>query len=212
MKIKHFLISLLVASSTVVVAEEAEVNFKDRMINQASTLVERTVNIISTPFLSDKDVECLARNIFYEAGSESLEGKVAVGIVTINRVQDPRYPKNVCGVVKQRTSQTVPQKVTTVRTVKTDFLSPPKQIVETEITWVQRVVCQFSWTCTNVSIPKATDPRWIESQQVADTIARGGYPDLQEKYGQAKHFHAVHVNPGWKLKRITKTGNHIFYE
>ena len=111
MKLKHFLISLVVAlSSTVVVAEEiqvAQVTFKDQMINQANTFVERTVNIIATPFLSDKDVDCLARNIFYEAGGEPTEGKVAVGMVTINRANDPAYPTGVCGVVKQRTVTTV---------------------------------------------------------------------------------------------------------
>jgi spore germination cell wall hydrolase CwlJ-like protein len=215
MKLKNFLVSLLVASSTAVVAQEiqvAQVTFKDQMINQANSFVERTVNIIATPFLSDRDVDCLARNIFYEAGSESIEGKVAVGMVTINRAQDPRYPQNVCGVVRQKTLTTIPQQTTTVKTVKDDFLSPPKQVVETQTTWVQKAVCQFSWTCSQVSAPKATDPRWIASQEVAETIARGGYPDLQIKYGQAMHFHAVYVKPGWKLKRVAQTGNHIFYE
>lgn len=216
MKLKHFLISLVVASSSsVVVANEiqvAEVTFKDQMINQASTFVERTVNIIATPFLSDRDVDCLARNIFYEAGSESTEGKVAVGMVTINRANDPRYPQNVCGVVGQKTILTVPQTTTRVKTIKQDFLSPPTQVVETQTTWVQKAVCQFSWTCGRVPSPKADDPRWIESKAVAETIAQGGYPDLQVKYGQAMHFHAVYVKPGWKLKRVAQTGNHIFYE
>ena len=215
MKLKHFLISLVVVGSTATVAQEvqvAQVTFKDQMINQANTIVERTVNIIATPFLSDRDVDCLARNIFYEAGGESTEGKVAVGMVTINRAQDPRYPQNVCGVVRQKTLTTIPQQTTTVKTVKEDFLSPPKQVVETQTTWVQKAVCQFSWTCSQVPAPKATDPRWIASQEVAETIARGGYPDYQVKYGQAMHFHAVYVNPGWKLKRVAQTGNHIFYE
>ena len=214
MKLKHFLISLVVAlSSTVVVAEEiqvAQVTFKDQMINQANTFVERTVNIIATPFLSDRDVDCLARNIFYEAGSESTEGKVAVGMVTINRAQDPAYPTGVCGVVKQRTVTTVTKEVTTVNPPQISWLEEPKK--ETKTTFVQKVVCQFSWTCTQVPGPKANDPRWIESREVAETIARGGYPDLQVKYGLAMHFHAVYVKPGWKLKQIARTGNHIFYE
>jgi spore germination cell wall hydrolase CwlJ-like protein len=215
MKLKNFLVSLLAVGSTAVVAQEvqvAQVTFTNQMINQANTFVERTVNIIATPFLSDRDVDCLARNIFYEAGSESTEGKVAVGMVTINRVQDPRYPQNVCGVVRQKTLTTVPQQITTVKTIKDNFLGPPKQVVETQTTWVQKAVCQFSWTCGRVPTPRADDPRWIESQAVAETIARGGYPDLQVKYGQAMHFHAVYVKPGWKLKRIAQTGNHIFYE
>ena len=206
---------MLAVGSAAVAAQEiqvAQVTFKDQMINQANTFVEQTVNIIATPFLSDRDVDCLARNIFYEAGSEPTEGKVAVGMVTINRAQDPRYPQNICGVVRQKTLTTVPQQTTTVKTVKEDLLSPSKQVVETQTTWVQKVVCQFSWTCTQVPSPKANDPHWIESQEVAETIARGGYPDLQVKYGQAMHFHAVYVKPGWKLKQIARTGNHIFYE
>ena len=38
----------------------------------------------------NKDLDCLARNIYYEAGLESEEGKVAVGLVTINRSQDEK--------------------------------------------------------------------------------------------------------------------------
>lgn len=41
----------------------------------------------------------LALNIYYEARSEPLIGKIAVGIVTMNRVYDDRYPKTVKGVV-----------------------------------------------------------------------------------------------------------------
>ena len=214
MKLKLFLISLVVAlSSTVVVAEEiqvAQVTFKDQMINQANSFVERTVNIIATPFLSDKDVDCLARNIFYEAGSESTEGKVAVAMVTINRAQDPRYPQNVCGVVKQRTVTTVTKEITVPKTSNISWLAHNE--TETKTTLVQKVVCQFSWTCMRVSTPRADDPRWIESREVAEKIARNGYPELQAKYDEAMHFHAVYVKPGWKLPRIGQTGNHIFYK
>ena len=87
--VRHLFISLLLAvSSTAVVAQEAEVTFRSTVINQTTQFVERTVNMIATPFLSDRDVECMARNIFYEAGGESTEGKIAVGVVTLNRAQD----------------------------------------------------------------------------------------------------------------------------
>lgn len=217
MKIKTFLISLLTVVSSSVsavdVAEvKAEVSYRDQLVNQAEQFVERTVNMIATPFISDKDIECLARNIFYEAGAESKEGKIAVGMVTINRAQDPRYPKSVCGVVKQKTVLTVPKQVTTVTTVQSGFLTPPKQVAETKTTMVQKMVCQFSWNCMKVKAIKEDDPRWIESREVAETIARGGYEKYQIKYGNAMHFHAVYVNPGWNLKRIGRTGNHVFYE
>jgi len=50
-----------------------------------------------------QQVDCLAENIYHEAGYESEEGKVAVALVTLNRTQDPRFPKDICGVVKQKT-------------------------------------------------------------------------------------------------------------
>jgi spore germination cell wall hydrolase CwlJ-like protein len=53
---------------------------------------------------TQKQVDCLADNIYYEAGFEPEAGKVAVALVTLNRMQDPRFPKDICGVVKQRTT------------------------------------------------------------------------------------------------------------
>ena len=106
---KNFLFSLLLAASSLAAAGEVKqdqivladnTTFSGQVVEQAQSFVQRTVNMIATPFLSDKDVDCLARNIFYEAGSEPIEGKVAVGMVTINRTQDERYPQNVCGVVQ----------------------------------------------------------------------------------------------------------------
>lgn len=51
-------------------------------------------------------VDCLADNIYHEAGYEPDSGKVAVALVTLNRVQDPRYPKDICSVVKQKVKST----------------------------------------------------------------------------------------------------------
>lgn len=48
---------------------------------------------------SRHDVNCLAKNIYYEAGVEPDMGKYAVAQVTINRVNDYRFGKTVCGVV-----------------------------------------------------------------------------------------------------------------
>lgn len=53
-----------------------------------------------------KEVECLARNIYYEAGSEPRAGKIAVAEVTMNRVQSQQFPRTVCGVVYQKTRGT----------------------------------------------------------------------------------------------------------
>jgi N-acetylmuramoyl-L-alanine amidase len=49
--------------------------------------------------VSKKDFDCLAKNIYYEAGVEDYTGKIAVAQVTWNRVQHGRWGKTVCQVV-----------------------------------------------------------------------------------------------------------------
>lgn len=51
---------------------------------------------------SQRQVTCLAENIYFEAASESLVGKVAVAFVTINRVLSGIFPNTICGVVQQK--------------------------------------------------------------------------------------------------------------
>lgn len=52
---------------------------------------------------SDLEVQirCLALNIYWEARSEPLLGKIAVAKVTLNRVKDAGFPDSICGVVRQ---------------------------------------------------------------------------------------------------------------
>ncbi len=49
--------------------------------------------------------QCLATAIYQEARGESLQGQVAVAEVVLNRVDDPRFPDTVCGVVHQGNSR-----------------------------------------------------------------------------------------------------------
>jgi spore germination cell wall hydrolase CwlJ-like protein len=55
---------------------------------------------------TQKQVDCLAQNIYHEAGYEPQEGKVAVAMVTLNRLASGNYAGDVCGVVKQKTNGT----------------------------------------------------------------------------------------------------------
>lgn len=48
---------------------------------------------------SAREKACMAQNIYFEARNESLKGQIAVALVTLERVQDPRYPSDVCDVV-----------------------------------------------------------------------------------------------------------------
>jgi hypothetical protein len=46
-----------------------------------------------------EDRVCMAKNIYFEARNESRKGQMAIALVTLQRVRDPRYPNTVCGVV-----------------------------------------------------------------------------------------------------------------
>jgi Cell Wall Hydrolase len=49
----------------------------------------------------ERATDCLAANIFYEAGNETIDGQMAVAQVVLNRARHPAFPKTVCGVVFQ---------------------------------------------------------------------------------------------------------------
>ena len=133
-----------------------------------------------TAEVRNKQLECLARNIYYEAGNQPFEGKVAVAQVTINRAESGQFPKDICQVVYQ------------------------KNVV------YERVLCQFSWYCENNYKIRAVHPAlWKESEEVAKKVLLEKFrlPSLEN----ALFYHADYVSPGWKLPRIEKIGNHIFY-
>ena len=54
----------------------------------------------------ERQLDCLAINIYREAGYEPFEGKVAVAQVTMNRVEDHQFPDDVCSVVYQKSAGT----------------------------------------------------------------------------------------------------------
>jgi spore germination cell wall hydrolase CwlJ-like protein len=93
-----------------------------------------------------KQLDCLTRNIYWEAGSEPFEGKVAVAQVTLNRVESGKFPKDICGVVYQ------------------------KNVV------YDRVICQFSWYCDGSSVRRPIYPaHWKESEEVAKKVLLEGF-------------------------------------
>jgi len=188
MKIKNFSLLLILILGGCVTAPvpkviESPVYYE---VNVPQDYVRPPHPILKTPIYSTTEIDCLARNIFYEAGAEPLEGKVAVAAVTINRTKDDRYgSKTICGIVHART-----------------------------LIGKGQYICQFSWTCGTKSILKKNDPRWIASKEVAENLARGDYNEYTYKYRRALNFHAIAVKPSWiRTKRsIGRVGGHIFYE
>jgi spore germination cell wall hydrolase CwlJ-like protein len=85
----------------------------------------------------DRQLDCLAKNIYYEAGSEPFEGKVAVAQVTLNRANSGRFPGDICKVIYQKN------------------------------VFYEKVVCQFSWYCDRVNNTKAINPANYNESMVA---------------------------------------------
>ena len=100
-----------------------------------------------------KELECLTRNIYWEAASEPFEGKVGVAQVTLNRVASGKFADSVCGVVYQKN------------------------------VFYEKVVCQFSWYCEGNHKMKAVHGTlWKESEEVAKKVLLEGFrlPSLEK--------------------------------
>ena len=52
--------------------------------------------------IDDEELNCLAIGVYYESKGEPLEGQLAVAEVILNRTESGRFPRTVCGVLKQR--------------------------------------------------------------------------------------------------------------
>ncbi len=88
-----------------------------------------------------KELDCLAINIYREAGYEPIEGRIAVAQVTMNRASHPDFPNTVCGVVYQ------------------------KSVI------MEKVVCQFSWYCDSVHKNRPINPVvYQEAYEVAKKV------------------------------------------
>ena len=62
--------------------------------------VADTLSISDVNF--NKDVTCLAKNMYHEASGESTEGKTAVTQVVLNRTRDSHFPGGICEVVYEK--------------------------------------------------------------------------------------------------------------
>lgn len=100
-----------------------------------------------------RQLECLTRNIYWEAANEPFEGKVAVAQVTMNRLESGKFPSSLCGVVYQKN------------------------------VFYEKVVCQFSWYCEGAHKMKPVNhPLWRESEEVAKKVLLEGFrlPSLKD--------------------------------
>lgn len=61
-----------------------------------------TVQRTAVRGIDPTDLQCLTEALYFEARGESTAGQQAVAEVILNRVDHPRFPDSVCGVVNQR--------------------------------------------------------------------------------------------------------------
>ena len=106
-----------------------------------------------TTAMRERQLACLAKNIYYEAGNQPFEGKVAVAQVTINRTESGQYPSDICKTIYQ------------------------KNIV------YEKVLCQFSWVCDRAVLAGPVNKTsFKESEEVAKKVLLEGFrlPSLNE--------------------------------
>ena len=131
----------------------------------------------------ERQLTCLARNVFYEANGEPMAGQMAVAQVTVNRAKSGLFPNDLCAVVAQTT------------TVEGDK------------------VCQFSWYCDNsINKNKVIDKNSASYKAAKKVLVDGEKVAKIDQDVMWFHEDSVKVNPRWPHKVATKIGNHVFYK
>jgi N-acetylmuramoyl-L-alanine amidase len=142
---------------------------------------------------AQRQVSCLASNIYFEARSEPVDGQIAVAFVTLNRVASKDFPDNICDVVKQK--------------------SRVERIGD------RRIVCQFSWYCEtkpkgqyyNMLLTNDTTKKYNDVLEVAIHVY-ANQEKLIDPTNGSLFYHADYVSPNWRnLDRHVIIGRHIFY-
>ena len=135
---------------------------------------------------------CLAQNVYFEARNQPLAGQMAVISVTVNRMNDKRFPNTICGVVYQGPHRPSWKDQTVMIPVKNR--------------------CQFSWYCDGKSDRIHDMETFDRIWQLTTGVVDGSYTIADITEG-ATHYHADYVEPSW-AKTKTKTieiEDHIFY-
>lgn len=130
-----------------------------------------------------KEVRCLAQNMYYESAYEPDKGKIGVAFVTLNRTKHPEFPSSICGVVTQKTNATCQFSWYCQDKEKSMFLTGDPKHLD-----VYKQILQLA-SFVYANREKIDDPT-----------------------NGAIYYHADYVNPKWKnVNYSTTIGRHIFY-
>jgi spore germination cell wall hydrolase CwlJ-like protein len=160
-------------------------------LTNTSASVNTNLDRTTTNTFADHEINCLALNIYHEARGQNLAGQYAVALVTINRVDDNRYPNTICGVVHDgKYGPSWKDK---------NILVPIKN------------KCQFSWYCDGKP-DIITDISSFERIKKLSTKIYYTNSHIDITNG-ATHYHNTSVVPRWaySIIKTIKIDNHIFY-
>lgn len=146
--------------------------------------------IDASEFQDPYQVACIAKNIYFEAKGEPLEGQIAVAHVVINRTNSSAYPNTPCEVVYQARLS--------------------RWGLENGKVIPLRNQCQFSWYCDGKSDVIRDWNRYREFVSIAHDALSGEIPD---NTNGALWYHANYVDPYWNrnMQLVAYHGVHKFY-
>jgi N-acetylmuramoyl-L-alanine amidase len=156
-----------------------------------SAFADNPDDVLAQTGYTEEEVTWLAKNVYFEARSQGVAGRLAVAMVTLNRVDDKRFPDNIQDVVTEGPTR---------KSWKTGEQFPIKH------------KCQFSWYCDGKSDKiRDWDTFWeIYNMMVTYLQNRDIMFDITEG---ATHYHADYVNPAWSRnkKKTIEIEDHKFY-
>ena len=155
--------------------------------------VEKVTIPPESKHLDLESIECMALNIYHESRNQTLGGRLAVGYVTLNRVNSKKYPNTVCGVVKQ------------ARYNKWFLAKHNKKVP-------QRNKCSFSWYCDGKSDVPLESNAWEEAYLLAIHVINM-YDVISDPTKGSIMYHSTKVKPYWTdaYKYQVTIDDHIFY-
>lgn len=106
-------------------------------------------------FYNSDSVYWLSRIIFAESGNQSLEGKIGVGNVILNRVNSPSFPNTIYGVIFQSNQFTPASSGSIYKDPNTDSIIAAKLCLDGAVLlpsalWFNRTSCN-SWAARHKS-------------------------------------------------------------
>lgn len=131
---------------------------------------------------AEKEIECLALNIYHEARGEPEAGRLAVAFVTLNRVASPLYPNTVCEVVWEKRWSSE----------------------------YQRFIPQFSWTLDGRPDRPRNPAAWRDALEIARRVYHET-PESNVQDALYYHADWVNPEWAANRERILQLGRHTFY-